>query len=367
MTPIQLWLPTFFGGIARPELRSDMKRMFSARRTENVMWSVPGWSGPPRWTQEGLRVSCLNGDGLECARIQHVGEKGVVVGPGAASFPGRSVADILDHWLNDDFVRVCKVDLNEPLRVKVPHPVNGGVALVEAEVTPPGAGYFPFAHAGEESVAAQWPPRPDMPTTVSPEIESGRLSFDPRKTLPLRLAWLPPFDDLQPLLISPDDMLARDRMRQIAETSGDDCVQAHAQATTEARDWVSEGRASVNEAWLQPIIATEKEEGALFAIEAKFGISATSLEQAYKNDELRRRLDAPMSIRRAWAVPGLMWGLFLARLANTQPYWTCERCGKLISGRGHKRFCSAEDDPDCYQARKAGDKRRSRVRGSSRS
>lgn len=238
--------------------------------------------------------------------------------------------------------------------------------MVEAEVTPPGAGYFPFAHVGEESVAAQWPPRPDIPTTVSPEIESARLSFDPRKTLPLRLAWLPPFDELQSLLISPDDMLARDRMRQIAEASGDDCAQAHAQATMEARDWVSEGRASVNEAWLQPIIAAEEEEGALFAIEAKFGISASSLEQAYQNDELRRRLNAPMPIRRAWGVPGLMWVLLLDRLSMTQPFRLCKRCGKLISGRRHKLFCSAEDNLDCYQAGKRADKRRSRARGSTR-
>jgi hypothetical protein len=193
MTPIQLWLPTFFGGIARPELQRDMKRMLRARTTEHVMWSVPGWTGPSWWTQDGMRVSCLNGDGLERARILHVGEKGAVVGPAAASFPNQSVAGMLDHWLNDDFVRADPCNPEEPLRVKIPHPVNGGVTLVEAEVTLTGASYFPFAHVGERGVAGQWPPRPDMPTTVSPEMESARPSFEPRKSLPLRLAWLTPF------------------------------------------------------------------------------------------------------------------------------------------------------------------------------
>ena len=152
-------------------------------------------------------------------------------------------------------------------------------------------------HIGDERLFAQWPPRPDMPATVSPEMESARsLSDRRRNSPPLRYAWLAPFDELQPLLISLDDVHARDRMRLIAEVSGDDCAKARAQAVTEARDWISEGQASVNEAWLRPIIAREGEEGALFAIEARFGISAATLEQAYKKLELRQRLDAPMPV-----------------------------------------------------------------------
>ncbi len=366
MTPIQLWLPTIFGGIAQPELRRDMQRMFRARTTEHVMWSFPVWTGPSHWTQGQTRVSCLNGESWECAQILHIGENGAVVGPAAASFPDQSVAGMLEHWLNGDFVRAHPGNSDEWLRVSIPHPVNGGVALVEAEVTLADASYFPFAHIGEEEVAAQWPPRPDMPSAVSPEMESARPLSDPRKSLRLRLEWLAPFDGLQPLVISPDDMLACAKMRQIAEASRDDCAKAHAQAKTEAREWTSEGQASVNEAWLHPLIAAEEELGVLIAIAARYGIEVPSLEHAYKNEELRQRLNTPMPVTRVWGVPGLMWALLLDQLSMAQPFRMCERCGKLISGRGHKRFCSAEDDPDCYHARKTGDKRRSRARGSSR-
>lgn len=360
MTPIQLWLPTFLGGIARPELRRDMQRMFRARTTEHVMWSVPDWTGPSRWTQDGLRVSCLNGEGLECARILHVGDKGAVVGPAAACFPNQSVASLIDCWLNDDSLRADPINPGEPLRVKVPHPVNGGVALVEAEVTLPGESHFPFTHIGDGSVFAQWPPRPDMCTTVSPEMESARPLSESGETLRLRLIWSAPFNELQPLIITADDMYARAKMRQLAEASGDDCSRALALAVTEAKDWVSEGQASVNEAWLQPIIAKEEDEGALFAIEARFGIAAASLEEAYNDRELREKLSAPTAVTRVWGCPGLMWALLLDRLSNAQPYWACKRCGKLISGRGHKRFCSPDDDLECFQARKAEDKRRAR-------
>ena len=318
--------------------------------------------------QDGLRVSCLNGDSLECARILHVGDKGAVVGPAAASFPNQSVAGMLDHWLNDDFVRADPKNPDEPRRAKIPHLANEGVVLVDAEVTLPVVSYFPFTHLGAvaDYVAAQWPPHPDMATTVSPEMESARPLSDPRKSLRLRVAWSAPFEVLQPLLITPDDMYARDKMRQIAEASGDNYAKSLAQAMTEARDWISEGQASVNEAWLQPLIAAEEELGVLIAIEARYGIEAPSLEQAYKNEEMRQRLNTPMPVTRAWGVPGLMWALLLDRLSKAQPFRVCERCGNLISGRGHKRFCSAEDNPDCYQAKKTEDKRRSRARGSTR-
>jgi hypothetical protein len=294
MTPIQLWLPTFFGGNARPELQRDMHRMFRARTTERVMWSVPAWMGSPRWTQGQEGVSCLNGDDLECVEILHIGEKGTVFGPAAGLFPDLSVTGLLDHWL---------------LRIKIPHPVNGGVALAEAELPVPEEFYLPpFTHIGHEHLFAQWPPRPDMPTTVSPEMESVRSLSDGRRNSPaLRYAWLAPFDELGPLLISLDDVHARDRMRQIAEASSGNCAKALAQATTEARGWISEGRASVNETWLQPLLLKESEQDALVAIYARYGKEVYSLEQVYKNEKLRHHLSTPMPVLRAWGIPGLMW------------------------------------------------------------
>lgn len=363
MTPIQLWLPEIFGGIARPEPRRDILRMFRARTREKMMWSVPGWQGPPNWTQEGMAVSCINGEALECVRILHIGANDAVVGPDAGVFPKASVKGLLDAWLNGKFVAGVPGNPGEQFRVKIPHLVNGGIGLVEAEMRLPGVQYFPFAEAGGDQVAsAQWPPRADMPSTISPEMESEEQVVLAR-SLHLRLAWSAPFDRVQPLMISPDDLLANARMRLIAEDSHKDLEKAFAAAENDAGEWLSEGQATVNEAWLMPIIASEGEDGALFAIEGRFSVSAENLAEAYQNKGFRDQLSAPMSVTRAWGVPGLMWALLLDRLSHAQPYRACERCGRTISGRGHKRFCAATDDPGCYQARKAGDKRRNRARG----
>ena len=301
-------------------------------------------------------------------RILHVGENGAVVGPAAAAFSNQSVTGLLDAWLNDEFVRAVLVEPGEPLYVEIPYPANSGVALVEKELHHQKTNYFPITHLIDNQRAmAQWPPHPDMPTTVSPELESARPSSDVSKdSLTLRPMWLAPFDDLQPMQISADDLIARDRMRHIAEDSRHK-GNALARARTEAREWISDAQASVNEAWLQPIIAHEGEQGALFAIDTRYGISAGSLERAHENRELRELLSAQISVTRVWGVPGLMWALMLDRLSSDQPYWSCERCGRLISGRGHKRFCSQSDNPVCFQARKTENKRRNRVRGYTKS
>jgi hypothetical protein len=366
MTPIQLWLPTIQGGIARPELRRDMQRMFTAWTNEDIMWTKPGWAGLPRWDQHPLLAACLNGETLECAEIHHVGEKGAIVGPRSELFPHRSVASLLDAWLNADFVRRIPTDPDRTIELKVPYPIECTVALIWKKIALSFTNVLPITHLSETGVAfAQWPPDPAMPTTISPELESAlpMPSFSaPQGTLPVRFSWTAPFDQLQPLIVTSDDMYALAQMRRLAELSAKDSRAARAQAEIEARQWLSEGEAPVDKAWLQPIISAKGEKDAVWAIEARFDIVANSLDQAYKNTWLREQLDRPATVRRAWGVPGLMWALLLDRLNAAQTFRACERCGRLISGKAGKKFCSPTDDPDCYRARKKDDKRRTRSR-----
>jgi hypothetical protein len=204
-----------------------------------------------------------------------------------------------------------------------------------------------------------------MPTTVSPEMESALASpsySPPGARSEDDSLGRPPFDQAQPSIVTPDDVYAHDQMRRIAELSAGDSVAARSQAETEAREWLSEGQSSINLTWLKPIISLEEEEGASFAIESRFGIEVSSLEEAYKIKELRKKLDRPRPVRRAWGVPGLMWALLLDRLQTAQPFHICQRCGRLISGKADKRFCAAADNPACYRERKKEDKRRARSR-----
>ena len=360
MTPIQVWLPTVHGGIARPELRRDMHRMFRAWCGEDLMWTIPDWKGPRDWVHGGTRVGCLAGEFYECVDILHVGNKGAVAGFAAAAFPNKSVDGLLAAWLKRGSLGVSPFNPDKRCYIKIPHPVEGGV-LAELESTL--ANVIPFSRVGRDrTVYAQWPSSATAPSTVSPEMESASapVSSLPKDTLPVRVTWAAPFERLKPLVSTMDDLYARDHMRSIAELSDTNEAGARAQSAIEARDWLSQGQSTVARAWLEPIVSEEGEMGALFAIASRFGIEATSLEDALSNASLRKELDHPMPVQRAWGVPGLMWALLLDRLNASQSFKPCKRCGQLISGKADKRFCSKEDNAECFRARRREDKRRTR-------
>src|SRR6476620_3734727 len=99
MMPIQIWLPTVQGGIARLELRRDMLRMFRAWRGEDLMWTIPDWKGPRTWSHGSTRIGWVVGEFYECVDIMHVGNNGAIVGSRAAAFPNKSVDGLLAAWL----------------------------------------------------------------------------------------------------------------------------------------------------------------------------------------------------------------------------------------------------------------------------
>jgi hypothetical protein len=246
----------------------------------------------------------------------HVGNNGAIVGLRAAAFPNKSVNGLLDAWFNRGALGVAPFHPDKRCYIKIPHPVEGGVL---AELQPTSANVIPFSHIGRDrTVYGQWPSTATAPSTVSPEMESAvdPVLSPPESTLSLRGT---PFESLKPLLSTMDDLYTRDRMRLIAELSGKDAAEEQAQAAIEARDWLSKGRSTLARTWLEPIISAEGEMGALFAIASRFGIEVNSLTEALSSASLRKKLDQPMPVQRAWGVPGLMWALLLERLVTILP------------------------------------------------
>lgn len=365
MTPILIWLPLLQGGIRRPEMRSDIHRADREWDGDHVVWIVPDWTGPRNWIQEGLQVRCIPGEQLECIMICHVGENGAVVGPSAAAFPDMSVQGLLDAWLNLEGELLQEASLGEHIVLPVPSVVEGGVTYVETQIETgfPSNLSIVRVDAEKRELRLGLPPGVGNPAPVSPELESTQglpTAAPPTGSMPVRIAWPSPFDRMMPTLSTLDDMHARALMRSIAEQSGDNRAEALARAELEARDWLSAGHSTVNRAWLQPIIATEGEQEALFAVHGQYGLYETSLAEAYQRDEWREILLRRMPVRRAWGVPGLMWALLLDRLRASEPFLHCERCGRLIQGRSDKKFCNKDENKKCYRARKRDDKRRAR-------
>jgi hypothetical protein len=270
------------------------------------------------------------------------------------------------------------------MRLKVPYCEHDEMVHRQILLRLRPRGMMPIAAADDKTrtVFLQWPPYAAAPAPVSPAEESaeryhvvpsvesdavGQSSAPKDPTSKLTAAgtlirWPVPFTRLMPVISSLDDMYARDRMVAIAEQSQQDVGGAMREATIAAADWLSEGQSTVLQAWLEPIIVGEGAEGALFAAEVRYNLVAESLPAGLNSPEWQEILGRPMPVRRVWGVPGLCWSLLIDQLASGFAFRHCERCGGLIQGRSHKRFCGPEDSVKCFRQRRAESKRTKRRR-----
>jgi hypothetical protein len=275
-----------------------------------------------------------------------------------------SVSGLLDAWLTFDGLRLEEVDSAQPFIVEAPLTVEGGVAYGPVTLRPSASSVFPITklRTEDQKAFAQWPADQGAPETVSPETESTSRAAPSSMDgcLSVRFAWPSPFDQLMPMISTPDDAHARALMCSIWERTQNDRDAARDEAVVAAGEWLSEWRTTVSRAWLQPIIATENEVGVITAIQSRFNVDFESLDEVYRDPRLRKQLLKPMKVRRAWGLPGLMWALLLDRLEAGQGQRACKRCGRLVQGRSHKRFCSKIDNKECYLARTRENRRRSR-------
>ena len=150
-----------------------------------------------------------------------------------------------------------------------------------------------------------------------------------------------------------DELAALSQMRSIAERSSEDINLVLQEAHTNARPYVSEGFGILRNAWFNPLVLEEGEQGALFSAESKHGLRANSLEEVVNSDQWSDVLDRPVPVRRVWGLNGLFWELLIQRLEARRPFSVCERCGRVIRGTRGKRFCEKEDDVTCFRERRA--------------
>lgn len=361
MKPIQLWLPTFTGGAARPSRQRDLQRLKNAWNRHHVIWTIPNWGEPATWVEDGLQVGCIAGEEIERFRIIHIGSNYAAAGPAAALFESLAVEELLKEWTEAEVSAVCSD--GSVIAAMLPEPSPEGVRYQPADLQPIAGGSFRAIGIGEDErkLIARWPTEESGPSPISPQSEA--LAMEPLQnpeSQPLRLNWSPPFDDMLPMLPSEDDLFAFNMLREAVELVGTDGQGATKIADMHSASWLEDGISNVNLAWLQPILAREGSEGAHAAIMGRFDTQHWDLADAYQDRKVQAELLRPMSVRRAIGIPGLAWALLLDHLAQGRLERNCGLCGSPIRGRSHKKYCSESENPDCFRRRRSADRRRAR-------
>jgi hypothetical protein len=305
--------------------------------------------------------------------------------PTVGSLPA-TVDGLLDAWLNVQKARGARfVPALESLKVEVPDfdGYNTVAWRKETIAFDPGA-FMPFTAVDRATGETDmfWPPE-GFPAPVSPEAESTE-RFPTRKlgsdratviteqgdiSFQVFLRWSGPLEPMMPLLSGQDDMLAQAQMSRLAVLSATDLPGALRLAQVEAETYLFPGHSTVEHTWFGPTLKRNGLKHVLFKAEDRgLTVPAQSREQwdentlneALKQDAWRRWLREPVPIRRAWGAVGMFWTLLLDQLEAQRPFLECERCHRIISGKGDKRFCNGNDDRECFKGRRTEDQRRSR-------
>jgi hypothetical protein len=123
----------------------------------------------------------------------------------------------------------------------------------------------------------------------------------------------------------------------------------------------SEAEASIEKAWFLPK-AARNIGGALVDLEGRFGIVADDLDRVRQTQEYKRRILAPMPVRRTLGWLGYFWWELYQDVKAHTLVAICKSCGNVIRG-GHadRQYCTRKENPTCTRGRNASALKKSRA------
>ena len=130
------------------------------------------------------------------------------------------------------------------------------------------------------------------------------------------LEWPEPLKARLPFGAGLDDLHACDRMSKTARQSRTDLDAALSVARLYSADYFTDGETMTGAAWFGPFFAAEGKEGALIALEARYGLTASGIDEASEADTWREIVMQPFPVRPARGATGLLYGLRLDRLSS---------------------------------------------------
>jgi hypothetical protein len=381
--------------LGTPVVQRDYDRALQEWSGEWVVWLLPELKAPISWVEEyksegfgyiRFRSKAIPAEHFDRIDVISIGKNGYAVGPvgGFTGFPKVINPQLLDTWLNG-WSETQVYFAPEEIVMRVPEFSEGRISsykeknVIDQLVPGP---MWPIVDVDpvQPTVRFRWPPDELPAASFSPAEESfnyyGQLKREQlegltvvkserrnRKGIPLVFYWPSPISSILPLGGTLDEVLANARMREVAKKSREDSQAALEIALASAGPFVSEGMAALDDLWFFPILVEEGEQAALFAVETAYDISFKTSDELYDSQDWQTLCRKRLPVRRVFGAMGLFWALLLECLEERRGFQTCDRCERIIRGNKKKQYCGREDNLECFRARRAKDKRRSRLKG----
>jgi len=372
---IQLWLPFFpmspFDGAAA----RDLQRIKKEWLWETLIYLSPDYKEVSRFeirTGEKSRFAALIGIPSETTNlieVINIDEEGNYFPPTGRRIPerwkGKIPENLFQEWLNCESPVISNV---KEMAAFFPVEKNGQVEFEKKPVVlPPYIVSSIKIDKSSKNLLLKWPPKnSNLPSSISPEAEiaerarfTNESEYNPRSWL----KWPEPFDRLFPVGGSVDFLYHKDVMKKAIEEKDERTILSW-------RDkFVSTIKIRFDLIWTFPKLIrdllsgidpdSEPDSGILVDLQGKFNIQVNSLKEMSEHKDYIKKFIQPVEIPCIFGWIGYFWWE-LSQRAKEKSVNICERCGNVIIGNENRRFCSKDENLECFRARKAEDRRRER-------
>jgi len=382
---IQLWLPHFPMSPFKGDCERDLQRAKREWHNEQTIYLSSVYKEVTRWearAQEGsliVRDMAVPSETTNIIVVVNVDKEGNCFPAIAPVIPeqwkGKIPPNLFQKWLN---VEHPKIGVTRTTKVLLPE-INPQAAenskiefkektFVAESYNMPG---FSSEDIPSHTIRFKWPPEgSNLPRSISPQAEIEKYGKPLNQTKDKMAVWLewiePPFNEMFLLSGSLDYIYYSAWMKDLIKRNNKKEIFAW-------RDkYVSKINSPLELAWLYPqltknMFSESFNNDFLFDLETKFGISVYKVEElfehgdynTFKNREYDKIFKQTVEIPCIFSWIGYFWWE-LSQTIQDKSVNICERCGSVISGKKDKRFCSKEENPECFRARRAEDRRRER-------
>jgi hypothetical protein len=361
---VQLWLPFLTYSLFDEAFSRDLQRAQKLWNGSHRIWLLPGIKKPSSWSIEvgpfRLNEIAVPSETLNSITILHIDKEGnsfpTLPGLLPAEWRGNIPHNLLKKWLN---VGLKLILGKEEIEFPIPRLKEGFAEYKPTKLKlTPGPRIADIDREGK--FAFRWPPTELNFDSVSPTTEikamSTFLQKDEKKADHVINTWImgtPPFDTLFPTGMDLDTISQLEKMKN--------CASGRLQE--EILSWVgkmtTEGWTTRELSWLIPALEAKGSDSVLVDIEGEFNLIHKSIKTLYKDNRYKEIFCTKLPIRRCFGWLGYFWWE-LKKSIESESYAICGRCGEFISGKLGKRFCSKEENSECYRARRANDVQRFR-------
>lgn len=377
MSPaIQLWLPVLLMNPFKGSWARDIARAKRAWRDEQIIYMSPDYKDIYRFdvlVKEGnfrCKAMAMPSETYNTIDVINIDREGNYYPPMLHRIPqqwkGKIPHELFKEWLDDKLPFTCSPNENPTVNVPVDFSdINSGKIVFKNVPVKLETCLIPNKESGENSseIQIKWPPE-NSPTkgTISFQAEMGEYckpeEWSKDKGMLLWFKWPEPFNKMFPISGGVDSVFHYSLMKEAVKENDEKTISFWVDK------FVSKIQVPTELAFILPKITEDyfsvyHSNEALIYLQEIFNFQISNLKEINKHEEYIKQLLRPVEVPLIFSWEGYFWWELSQKLEKTNS-GICESCGKVIFGKKGKRFCSNEENPKCYKARRARDKRRER-------